>query len=146
MSCRYAQFCRLAQLIATVTLSKKEYWLLVHSFKLCGFELETLASQRCSEQAPLTGDALQVMHPPVYKGQAGSRNQVFHRAGNEHFPGPGYCSNPGREVDGYPCHTTADQLAFSGVETGTNGEPDFSDGVTDGGSAANRTRGAVESR
>src|SRR5690242_20546801 len=84
------------------------------------------------------------MYPPVHEGQAGSRDKVSHRAGHQHFPGCGDGSDARGEVDGYPRHATSDQLAFSGVETSTDGEPDSSHGVTDGGSAPDRTRRAVE--
>src|SRR5688572_12812460 len=93
---------------------------------------------------PLTGNALQRMYAPVCETQTGPHDEILDRGGDEHVAGPGKGEDSSPKVNGDPYDAIPAELAFAGVETGANGEPDACGSFTDGGGTADRARRAVK--
>ncbi len=68
---------------------------------------------------PWIGDALQLVLPPVLEYEAGTRDEVLHRGGDEHFVSSCERCNPSPDVDGDPTDFVVDDLdlALKGSET-----------------------------
>src|SRR5262249_46626592 len=98
------------------------------------------------EESPLSGDAVEAVHPTIDEAQARARHQILHGAGNEDLGGCGGRHYPGSDVHGDPPHVVPHQLTLARVEPGPDLDPQGADPIADGAGATDCPRGAVEGR
>src|SRR4249919_945778 len=97
-------------------------------------------------EAPLAGDTFQRGPSPVLELDPGARDEIVHRPGDEHFSGSRLAGHARPDVHGDPGQLVACDLALTGVDAGTDVEPEPGRGVDRGEGAANCACRPVESR
>ena len=68
-----------------------------------------------SEKSPFAGNAFQPVHSVVLEFDAGTRDEIFHRRGDQNGPRPRIRHNPSTNVDRGAADVVAHDFAFAGV-------------------------------
>jgi hypothetical protein len=95
-------------------------------------------------QAPLAGDALELVLTAVFEGQPGAGDQILDRARDEHLAGLGIGSDPGAGVHGDAGHLAVHQLALARVQADTDFQSELGHRFSDGATAADGACRPVE--
>ena len=106
-----------------------------------------LSMGRCAIQPPAVGDAPQLVLATVLEREAGAGDEILDRLGDEDLACIGIRCDPCTNRDGQPCRLALDQLAFPGMDAGTDFEPQLvPQTLADLERAADRPRRPVEGR
>src|ERR1044071_6774753 len=90
------------------------------------------------EQPPLLRDALQLGGAPFAEAETRARDEVFDRAGDEHFPRLRLLRDASSDVYCDPAHFAVHQLALTGMQARANLQAELAHGLPDRAGAANR--------
>src|SRR5207248_920524 len=93
---------------------------------------------------PALAHALERVLAAVLELDPGAGDEISHRRGGKDLARARERGDPRTRVNGDPGDLVTEQLALAGVDAGAKLEPEVADGVADGESAANCTRGPVE--
>lgn len=86
------------------------------------------------------------MNVAILEAESGSRDEVPHRAGDEHLIGCRQRGHPRPDVNGDASKLLSDRLALAGMQPGTYLDSERANGVPDGARAADGPCGAIERR
>src|SRR5438270_5055392 len=79
-------------------------------------------------EAPLVGDAFQLVLPGVFELEPRAGGEVFDRGADQNLPGVSECTDPGADVDREAADAVTGEFDLPGVAPGTDVQADLSTG------------------
>jgi len=93
---------------------------------------------------PLVRHTFQLVDPAVAESDAGSGDEILHRARNENLVRAGERSDTGAYVDGYATYIVSHDLHLACVKPGTDTQAEATDAVEDRVRTMDRPRRAIK--